>query len=551
MLKILNILSLFSLTKLLISFFIYSACISLLVQFLILPVFLPQFHIGNGLLDGGDWTFYHKRAVELSSQIETFGWSIWQIRPQGFGMIGFSSAVYSLTGIYEPYVLIPFFSILHSLGAISIVLLIEKLGVGRGVSIISSIPFLVFPSSLLWVTQILKDIFTINGSLIIILALISIVSITQRDNINIFFKKLLILYILAIFGFILIWIVRPYFIQITLIFVIIFFLITNFFFIFQILKKKLSIFYLISILLTQIVLILSIINLPKLDKEEINENSLLAEIPSPVIDESKIAINKIDFESNINKTNDNFIKSEINNTNNTNKTNNTNNTNNNNIKTNDNFIKTEINNNKNNTNKANDNFFKTEINNNTNKNNDECCIDSKIEKKKIITFNDWSYTPYLPTLFDNEFKKLYMQRIYFYSIQHSANSTFDIDIELNSFKKLVGYAPRAIQVGFLSPFPSSWFTEYPSQLSNLMHIISGFEMLFIYICLTGFAYSMFIWKKKLEFWMLICFSFYFTLIPTYAIPNTGSLIRYRYGALMLLVAIGISAFLKRYKRHLK
>ena len=84
-----------------------------------------------------------------------------------------------------------------------------------------------------------------------------------------------------------------------------------------------------------------------------------------------------------------------------------------------------------------------------------------------------------------------------------------------------------------------------------MHIIAGLEMLFIYICLIGFVYSIFIWKNKLEFWLFICFSFYFTLIPTYAIPNIGSLIRYRYGAIMLLVAIGISALLKRYKEQLK
>lgn len=259
-----------------------------------------------------------------------------------------------------------------------------------------------------------------------------------------------------------------------------------------------------AILLTQFVLILSILNLPKLDNEKIDENSLLAAIPNPIIDEKKIIFNKIDNNSKIGEIDNN---SKI-----------------------------------------------SEIDHKSDNNEDECCIASKNEDKNlknIRIFNDWSYTPYLPTLVDNELKKLYMQRIYFYSIQHSANSTFDIDIELNSFRKLVGYAPRAIQVGLLSPFPSSWFAKNPSQLSNLMHIIAGLEMLFIYICLIGFVYSIFIWKNKLEFWLFICFSFYFTLIPTYAIPNIGSLIRYRYGAIMLLVAIGISALLKRYKEQLK
>ena len=153
---------------------------------------MPQFHIGQGLLDGGDWTFYHLKAVKLSNLIKDHGWSYWQLKPEGFGLIGFISGIYSFFGIFEPYVLIPFFSLLHSLGATCIVILIEKLNFNRGVSFISAIPFLIFPSSLLWVSQILKDVFTINGTLIILLSLTWILNISNGNGFLFTFKKLLV-----------------------------------------------------------------------------------------------------------------------------------------------------------------------------------------------------------------------------------------------------------------------------------------------------------------------------------------------------------------------
>ena len=167
-----------------------------------------------------------------------------------------------------------------------------------------------------------------------------------------------------------------------------------------------------------------------------------------------------------------------------------------------------------------------------------------------LFFKSWSSSNYLPTIIDNEFKKLYLQRIYFYQVQHKANSTFDIDIDLSSFTKLVLYAPRAAQIAFFSPFPSSWFAEHSSQLSKLMHLINGFEMIMIYFCFIGFIFSIALWKRKIEFWIFVTFSFYFALIPTYALPNMGALIRYRYAAIMIIVALGIGAMLHIYNKKL-
>ena len=55
--------------------------------------------------------------------------------------------------------------------------------------------------------------------------------------------------------------------------------------------------------------------------------------------------------------------------------------------------------------------------------------------------------------------------------------------------------------------------------------------------------ALFFWRKKIELWIIILFSLYFTLIPTYAFPNIGTLLRYRYAAIMILSAIGISGLI--------
>ena len=172
-------------------------------------------------------------------------------KPHGFGILGLMTAIYSFLGIYEPYVLIPFFSILHSVGAISIVLLIEKLGVNRATSILSSIPFLIFPSSLMWVTQILKDIFSINGSLLILLGLTRTLSLINKVNIKSKLMNLIWCHLLIFIGFVLIWIVRPYFVSISLIFISVIFTTINFYFIFYVFKKKLNFLLFLCILFLQ------------------------------------------------------------------------------------------------------------------------------------------------------------------------------------------------------------------------------------------------------------------------------------------------------------
>ena len=461
-------------------FLLYSVFISLLIQFVVLPIMLPQYHMGNGLLDGGDWTYYHSKSIELSNIINTNGWSSWEMRPRGFGILGFISAIYSFTGINEPYVLIPFFSTLHAIGAISIVAIIEKLGVSRSVAIISAIPFLIFPSSLLWVTQILKDVFTINGSLLILLGLVGLVNIPRKVFSAYIIKKQLISSIFIIFGFLIIWLVRPYYLQISLIFMLLMFFVMNSFLVLKMLKRKASGLFVLSTFLIQFMLFYAVDSFQIPAYKKTDKNSLITAIPSPTMLQASSEGRQL--------------------------------------------------------------------------NNQASSEGRQLNNQVILkgkAYKDWVASPYLPTRIDNEFKKLYLQRSYFYQVQSNANSTIDYGYDLNSTEKIILYIPRAVQIAFLSPFPSSWLADHPTKLSKLTHLVTGIEMIFIYLSFIGVFISAYLWRRKIEFWMVITFSFYFALIPTYAFPNIGALIRYRYGAIMLLAALGISIFLYKYAKKEK
>ena len=83
-------------------FFIYSAFVSLAIQLIILPIFLPQYHGGDGLLSGSDAYVYQVKAVYEANQINDLGWGAWQLRPKGWGVVGVISAFYAFVGIDKP-----------------------------------------------------------------------------------------------------------------------------------------------------------------------------------------------------------------------------------------------------------------------------------------------------------------------------------------------------------------------------------------------------------------------------------------------------------------
>lgn len=191
------------------AFFAYSAVVAILVQLVVLPYFVPQWHAGDGLLIGGDWLTHHRLAVELAEKIHSQGWRAWTLRPDGQAPAGIAGAIYALT-VPKPWILIPLNAILHATAALVLLLIVQFFIPSWRQAIWAVLPFFLYPTTLLWTTQILNDGYSIAGFFLFVYGWLSLARLETWKRVR--WLPLLPL-VWALLGAFLIWIVRPYMLQ--------------------------------------------------------------------------------------------------------------------------------------------------------------------------------------------------------------------------------------------------------------------------------------------------------------------------------------------------
>jgi hypothetical protein len=148
--------------------FLYVLLVGIVVQTIVLPLLVPSWHAGDGLLKGHDWVSYHRIAVALAQKIRSEGWKVWELRPHGYGWIepGVTAAIYAVT-VAKPWILLPFNALIHALSAFCLYQIFFCITGKRGLlTATATLPFVFFPSSLLWTVQIHKDGAAILGLLL-------------------------------------------------------------------------------------------------------------------------------------------------------------------------------------------------------------------------------------------------------------------------------------------------------------------------------------------------------------------------------------------------
>ena len=147
-------------------FYLYSVFVGFLVQFFVLPILFPSAHWKDGLMVGGDWILFHTEAVELAKKIASEGWSTWTLRPAPNyqAMSGITAFFYALTGIHKPWVILFYNAFLHASAGVILFYLLTLFEVSKKYALIFSTLFVVFPTSLTWVSQIHKDGLYILGA---------------------------------------------------------------------------------------------------------------------------------------------------------------------------------------------------------------------------------------------------------------------------------------------------------------------------------------------------------------------------------------------------
>jgi hypothetical protein len=164
---------------------------------------------------------------------------------------------------------------------------------------------------------------------------------------------------------------------------------------------------------------------------------------------------------------------------------------------------------------------------------------STIEQWKLLNKSDYS-SPigYIRYLDKKIALRLSLFRAGFGTVNWYANSSIDRSVQFMNTWEVFTYIPRALQIGFLSPFPHLWFSS-GSSTGHVGRILAGTETLAMYIIFVGFFATFFIETQILKpIAPVLIFSGVIIVLLGIVIPNVGAIYRMRQGLFIPFFMIG-------------
>ena len=147
-------------------------------------------------------------------------------------------------------------------------------------------------------------------------------------------------------------------------------------------------------------------------------------------------------------------------------------------------------------------------------------------------------------------RRISSMRSRFAASYSEAGSLLDAQAEFRNVSDLLRYLPRALAIGMWAPFPSAWFSR-GRRVGNLGKLISGFEMLAIYLLQAVAALALIREPQHLTRWFVVAIVVCGVTALAFVVPNAGAIYRFRYVFWILLVVAAMSApfvsFAKRRK----
>jgi len=417
--------------KLWLAFYLYSLTVGLLVQFVILPIIFPSAHWKDGLMVGGDWVQFHTEGVEIAKRVEQEGWSAWTLRHpvSGQAMSGIAGLFYALTGIYKPWVLLPYNVFLHASAGLILYILLRLLDISKKTALIFTVPFIIFPTSLTWVSQIHKDGLYILGMYLTFLSLALAFSNEIKRNVISMLAGVVGAFVFFTVG-------REYALKIVYYFY--------------------ALFLLISLLTATI-------NLVRKGKESFLRYGKTA-----------------------------FVFFVI-------------------------FVTYGL-------------------------------LQPQPQTQTIQT--QWYWNPYIPDKIENLFYTLAVWRNEIWAQYLSGRpGAIDEDVKFRSVGDFIEYTPRALTVGFFSPFPRFWFSQGSTTGGTIVRYITPFEAIYLWLAWLLLPIALWFHRKKLWFWLVFLICLGFAWLHVVAEPNVGPIVRKRYGYVMLLSAVSYSTATGLWRRR--
>ena len=159
----------------------------------------------------------------------------------------------------------------------------------------------------------------------------------------------------------------------------------------------------------------------------------------------------------------------------------------------------------------------------------------------------WKRTSWLPEIIEGRFYRIAIAREGAKS--QGGNTLVDAKWRLDSTGAMLGYVPRALQLGLFSPFPELWGGKASTAAMTMARKVVGGVTLFFYVCLIGLGMGLWQLRRNMLLWVMIGVCLIGILIYALTYPNIGTLMRYRYGFYMLLVSFGLASWCELWLRH--
>lgn len=196
-----------------VSVFAYSWLAGLLLQMWVIPSMFSQAGASEGLVVL-DSIGFDKIAKEKASEIVSLGWAAWELKPQFQSPAGIASFFYVMFGPVPTSVL-PFNAAVHAAGSCVVMLILKRHFSGLP-ALLGAVFFALNPASFEWVAQIHRDGIFILGNLLFIYGVIAFFIKPVKSS-SVWSWALVYQVLIPTIGIALVWVARPYWVQIMLV----------------------------------------------------------------------------------------------------------------------------------------------------------------------------------------------------------------------------------------------------------------------------------------------------------------------------------------------
>lgn len=157
---------------------------------------------------------------------------------------------------------------------------------------------------------------------------------------------------------------------------------------------------------------------------------------------------------------------------------------------------------------------------------------------------NWERSKVIPDGVDRLFEKAAAMRLrnIYHVRETKAQSVVDENIRPDNIWSSLVYLPRATMIALASPFPNTW-----RRGTTIVRLVSVAETAIWYVLIPG-VFLAFWYRRSLLIFMMVLTSVVFLAVLGFTHPNIGTLYRFRYVYLFILMLIGVMGWAELIRR---